>query len=452
MIVMKFGGTSNQDAAAMRRVVKIVHEHRSQAPVVVISAIAQATNQLEMIARTAATGDREGAEEILTDLFARHGTIIDNLLTSRANAREIEGIIHEYVSEIKILVQGVAALRELTPRTTDAICSYGERLSSRIVAAALRESGLDAVWIDAKEFMITDDRFGNARPLMSHTSRLLHSTVLPLLEQGRIAVTQGFIGITQTGRYTTMGRESSDYSASIIGAGLNARLVQIWTDVDGILTADPRIVEGVRKINEISFEEAFELSYFGAKVLHPSTMVPVMEKKIPVQILNSTQPGSGTLVSIMDDSSPRVRSIVVKDNVVALRCAPHERNDQYLFWEGIYNVLNRNGIPLSAIATSEYGFIGIFDERYLTDGLQGELQTLGTTSVEKGLSSLCIVGSRLPEVKALMASVFAALGSATVRMISFGASERSLLLLLQSENIKGEVQAVHRALFAAGTA
>ncbi|HEX9657788.1 MAG TPA: aspartate kinase [Bacteroidota bacterium] len=447
MIIMKFGGTSNQDAAAMRRVVRIVHDHRSQSPVVVISAIAQATNQLEMIAHTAATGDREGAEKILTDLFARHGTIIDNLLTSRANAKEIEGIIHDYVSEIKILVQGVASLRELTPRTTDAICSYGERLSSRIVAAGLQEAGLDAEWIDAKEFMITDDHFGNAHPLMAQVAQLLHTTIHPLLEQGKIPVTQGFIGVTQSGRYTTMGRESSDYSASIIGAAMDAKVVQIWTDVDGILTADPRIVEGTQKLNEISFEEAFELSYFGAKVLHPSTMLPVMEKKIPVQILNSNRTGSGTLVKVMDESRPRISSIVVKQNVCALRCSPRERHDQYMFWESIYRVLNRNGIPLGAIATSEYGFIGIFDECLLGDGLQGELQTVGMISIEKGFSSICIVGNRLQEVPRLLSSLFVSLGTSNVRMISYGASDRSLLVLLQSENVKEVVQAIHDALF-----
>ena len=291
MIVMKFGGTSNQDAAAMRNVIRIVKSHLARKPLVVISAIARATNELEQVARTAAAGREGEANAILDRLIIRHKGIAHDLVASRDRVQALENILDEAYASLQRLVQGLSIVRELTPRMTDAICCYGERLSSAIVAAGLAEQDVPSVWVDAKEFMTTNDRFGSATPLMDIVTDRLNTRVAPLVRDGKTPVTQGFIGVTLDGAYTTMGRESSDFSASIIGAAMRAELVQIWTDVDGILTADPTVVKGTRVVQEMSFDEAFELSWFGAKVLHPNTMLPLLEQQIPLEIRNSRNNG-----------------------------------------------------------------------------------------------------------------------------------------------------------------
>jgi aspartate kinase len=453
MIVMKFGGTSNQDAAAMSNVIRIVKAHLAEQPVVVISAVAKATNELEETARTAARGDETGAISIITRLFERHNSIIDNLIRSRDSAKELESVFYNHLAEIKTLIKGIAILRELTPRTMDAICSYGERLSSRIVAAGLREAGVDAVWVDAKEFMTTDDKFGCAQPLMDEVTKNLESRIRPLLNKGKTPVTQGFIGVTFGGAYTTMGRESSDYSASIIGAAMNAIKVQIWTDVDGILTADPRIVQSTKKLKHLSFEEAFELSYFGAKVLHPATMLPVIEKRIPVQILNSRREGTGTLVDM--SSGPEghdiLKSVAYKKNLTLVSVAPHKRFNQYVFWEGVFSVLTQAGIATGMMATSEYSVAFTVESSVDTNALKAQLEEFGNVSVSPDKASLCLVGKGLRGRAGVADRIFLPLSDLRVYMVSFGASDLNLTLLIDEEHVSQALNRLHKEFFNSAT-
>ena len=208
MIVMKFGGTSNRDAAAMTNVLRLITAHLSERPFVVISAIANATNDLEEAARTAASGDRAHGEEILLRMHARHLAIVDALVKDPMRAGNLAGAFSGYLKELTTLLHGLAILRELTPRTMDAICSYGERFSSRIIAAGLQEGGVDAVWVDAKDFMLTDGNFGRALPVMDAVQANLTRVVVPLLERRQVPVTQGLIGVTASGAYTTQGSTS----------------------------------------------------------------------------------------------------------------------------------------------------------------------------------------------------------------------------------------------------
>jgi aspartate kinase len=454
MIIMKFGGTSNQDAAAMSNVIRIIKAHLAEQPIVVISAIARATNELEESARAAARGNEEVAGSIVTGLFERHNTIIDNLITSTQVAGELEAVFYNHLAEIKALVKGIAILRELTPRSLDAICSYGERLSSRIIAAGLKEAGVDSVWIDAKDFMITDDNFGRAQPMMERVTANLEAKVSPLLDQGKTPVTQGFIGATATGSYTTMGRESSDYSASIIGAALNADRVQIWTDVDGILTADPRVVRTTKKLKRLSFEEAFELSYFGAKVLHPATMLPVIEKKIPVQILNSKREGTGTLVDVDQEREiPQdiLKSVAYKKNLSLLTVTPHKRFSQYVFWEGIFSVLTQSGIATGMMATSEYSLAFTVDGKADVHALKHQLDELGSVSLAQGKATLCLVGKGLRGRAGLADRIFKPLSDLKIYMVSYGASDLNLTLLIDEENVPNALNRLHKEFFDSAT-
>lgn len=449
MIVMKFGGTSNQDAAAMSNVIRIIKTHLTEQPVVVISAIAKATNELEEAARTAAFGNEDGAISMITRLFERHNGIIDNFIRSREAASELESIFYNHLSEIKALLKGIAILRELTPRTQDAICSYGERLSSRIIAAGLKEEGVESVWVDAKDFMITDDNFGAAQPVTEHVTRQLESKILPLLKQGKTPVTQGFIGVTASGAYTTMGRESSDYSASVIGAAMNAAKIQIWTDVDGILTADPRIVRRTKKLNRMTFEEAFELSYFGAKVLHPATMLPVIEKKIPVQILNSKREGTGTMVDMIPvlDEKDVLKSVAYKNDLALISVVPHKRFNQYLFWEGIFNVLTQAGITTGTMATSEYSVAFTVDGKVDASALKGQLEEFGVVHVLPGKASLCLVGKGLRGRRGVADRIFKPLSDLRIYMVSFGASDLNLTLVIDEESVPHALNRLHQEFF-----
>ena len=451
MIVMKFGGTSNRDAAAMANVLRIITAHLSERPFVVISAIASATNDLEESARTAASGDSARGEEILMRLHARHLAIVHALVKDSVRAGSLSAAFDRYLKELTTLLHGLAILRELTPRTMDAICSYGERFSSRIIAAGLEEGGVDAVWVDVKDFMLTDGNFGRALPVMDAVTSNLVRIVVPLLERRQVPVTQGFIGVTSSGEYTTMGRESSDFSASIIGAAMDAERVQIWTDVDGILTADPRMVSGVRKVRHMSFDEAFELSYHGAKVLHPNTMLPLLEKNIPVEIRNSRRKeGTGTLIDQAGPAAagvPSVKSISFSSDVTVISVSPGTRTNQYLFWEGIFSVLSGSGIDVRTVTTSEYRIAFTVAGSYERSAVIPRLEVFGPVTVLPGQASLCIVGSGLREWAEFAGRVFGALKGVKTSLIAYGASGLNMTVVVERRALEDALVRLHAEFF-----
>jgi aspartate kinase len=266
-------------------------------------------------------------------------------------------------------------------------------------------------------------------------------------------VTQGFIGVTRNGAYTTMGRESSDYSASIIGAAMDAEKVQIWTDVDGILTADPRVVKETRKVRQMSFEEAFELSYFGAKVLHPNTMLPVIEKRIPVQIINSKNSKSlGTVIDVISSSpaAPIVKSIAYKKGVTVITVSPDKRLGQYLFWESVFSILGQYGIDAGLTATSEYSIALAVEAKSDVARLQDELANHGKVRVLTGKGSLCLVGEGLRESAGVANRVFQALAGVNITMVSFGASGLNISIVIDEEQVEDAVHQLHQEFFERG--
>ncbi len=449
MIVMKFGGTSTQDAAAISNVVRIVREHLTQKPVVVISAIAQATNFLEQAGKLAAEGKGPEARAKLGQLFDRHYAILDTLVRDKNRHTALRTTISGSLSELEELVKGISILRELTPRTLDSLFCYGELLSSRLVCAALQEAGTDAEWVDTKDFMVTDEDFNRAMPMMEVVTERLKAVALPILARGGVPVTQGFIGVTANGRRTTMGRESSDYSASIIGTALQASDIQIWTDVDGVLTADPRVVDHPKKIKLLSFEEAFELSYFGAKVLHPNTMLPAMEKNIPIHIYNSKNyPQSGTRVERkIDGQATMVKSVAYKGDMAFAVVTPHKRYSQYIFWEHVQNLLTKLGIVASMSVTSEYNYAFVFEEKQYSVALEHELSSIGNVSVTKREGIICIVGSNIRHSKGILNRLFQVLSPFGIDLVSFGATESSISLLMDKANIPDAVRKIHQEFF-----
>ena len=451
MIVMKFGGTSNQDAAAMRNVIRIVKSHLARKPLVVISAIARATNELEQVARIAAAGREGEANAILDRLIIRHKGIAHDLVASRDRVQALENLLDEAHGSLQRLVQGLSIVRELTPRMTDAICCYGERLSSAIVAAGLAEHDVPSVWVDAKEFMTTNDRFGSATPLMDIVTDRLNTRVAPLVRDGKTPVTQGFIGVTLDGAYTTMGRESSDFSASIIGAAMRAELVQIWTDVDGILTADPTVVKGTRVVQEMSFDEAFELSWFGAKVLHPNTMLPLLEQQIPLEIRNSrNSDAGGTRVLPEKDVSPQpapLKSITFLKGLTVFTVRPLKRFDRYLVWDGVFSTLSRLGLQADMSVTSEYSLAFAVKGLKDPESLVRELAEFGTVHTQRNAASITLVGEGIRTDPTFVTRVFHALADTPVSMITFGASKLSLTVVLEDERVAAAVNLLHEGFF-----
>ncbi|HTK81399.1 MAG TPA: aspartate kinase, partial [Bacteroidota bacterium] len=346
---------------------------------------------------------------------------------------------------------------ELTPRTKDSFYSYGELLSSRIVAAVLNEEGIEAQWIDTKEFMITDENFNSAMPRMEIVSERLPAIVDPLIKKRIVPVTQGFIGSTPSGRRTTMGRESSDYSAAVIGAVVNADDIEIWTDVDGVLSADPRVVGSPLKVKVLTFDEAYELSFFGAKVLHPNTMLPAIEKNIPIHVYNSRRPErSGTSVmpatsAAVASSRPVVKSVAYKKNIVVISVKPSKRFSQFIFWEHLTSILTKHGVEVSLSASSEYNIVFAFDRKYYTESIMHEMSNLGLVEVLTGKAILCLVGMNIQSDHELLKKLFASIEPAAASMVSFGATSSSVSLVVDEEHVLDAVKRLHSAFFPANT-
>ena len=445
MIVMKFGGTSTQDAAAMYNVAAIVKTRRERSPIVVISAIAQATNALENAGRLASEGRDDEALELLRTLIRRHSAIIQERIKNTERRAQLDEILTVAMGELEQLVRGVSILGELTPRTKDAFYSYGELLSSRIVAAVLQEEGVEAQWIDTKEFMITDENFNSATPRMEIVGERLHAIVLPLIKKGIVPVTQGFIGSTPSGRRTTMGRESSDYSAAVIGAAVAADDIEIWTDVDGVLSADPRVVGSPLKVKVLTFDEAFELSFFGAKVLHPNTMLPAIEKNIPIHVYNSRRPErSGTSVT---SAAPASGASVVKS--VAYSKVLKKK------------VASVNKTPILPTIQSPHDLPGLSLPQL--ERLAAEMRevlcnlvscrsahfasNLGVVEVLTNKAILCLVGMNIQSDRQLLKKLFAAIEPAAATMVSFGATSSSVSLVVDEEHVLDAVKSLHAAFF-----
>ena len=332
MIVMKFGGTSVESAEAIQRVTGIVKSRLDRRPIVVVSAMGKTTNRLLKIADLAVSGQRDEALRELMSLRDFH-----------LRESGMERTVDEHFQELSELVKGLAVLGELTPRSIDAISSFGERLSSLIVTNYFQHHGLSAVHVDSRKVIVTDRRHTQAIPLFDQTYAKLATTIPPLAKQ-HVVVMGGFIASTEDGVTTTLGRGGSDFTASIVGAGIGAEEIQIWTDVDGMLTADPTVIPGAHRVKVISFTEAAELAYFGAKVLHPATVMPAIDRNIPVMILNSRRPQvEGTRIqSATVPSKNVVKSIACKGKVMVLNIRSTRMFMAHGFMRRIFEVFDRN--------------------------------------------------------------------------------------------------------------
>ena len=447
MIVMKFGGTSVESAAAIKRVAGIVKAREARHPVVVVSAMGKTTNKLLAIAAAAIAGRKEEYIPQLHDLRDFHSREARQL-ASLDERVEVDRFLDEHFQELTELVKGLAVLGELTPRSVDAISSYGERLSSFIVALAFRHFGLQAVHVDAREVMITDARHTQAAPDFPETYKRLAGRIPPLAKDA-VVVMGGFIGSTLQGVTTTLGRGGSDFTAAIVGAGIDAEEIQIWTDVDGMLTADPTILKGGHRVKTISFAEAAELAYFGAKVLHPATVVPAMEKNIPVLILNSRRPEvEGT--SIVAEAVPcsnTAKSIACKRKITLVNIHSTRMLMAHGFLRRIFEVFDRFQTPVDMVATSEVSVSLTIDNCSRLDAILAELGQFSETVIEQDQVIVCLVGENIRFTPGVARRVFNGLEGINIRMISQGASLLNISFVVSEADLFKTVSALHTEFF-----
>jgi aspartate kinase len=448
---MKFGGTSVADPDAIARLIEIVrqqlHKDPRSAPVVVVSALAGVTDTLVSIAQLAEDGAADRAATELRTLLDRHLSVATAVTTSHQDA-VLDDVRREF-EELIGLVHALAVLREVSPRSRDAVLAVGEVVSSRIVAAAFEDHDIPAAWIDARTVLVTDAEHTGAAPDMDATGARAMERLAPVIRDGRVAVLGGFIGATAAGITSTLGRGGSDYSAAIFGACLDVDEIQIWTDVDGMLTADPRIVPQPRLVPRLSFAEASELAYFGAKVLHPSTILPAVKKNIPVRILNSRRPGnSGTLITA--DAAPangQLTAIACKRDVTVIDITSTRMLMAHGFLRRLFEVFERFKTAVDVVTTSEVSVSVTVDDIRRLDAILDNLHTFAEASCERDMAIICAVGENLRADATLFARAVTSLDRIPLRLVSQAASRRNITFVLRDSDVPHAMMRLHESFF-----
>ncbi|HZR55708.1 MAG TPA: lysine-sensitive aspartokinase 3 [Terriglobales bacterium] len=449
MVIMKFGGTSVEDASAIRRVAGIVRSRRKRNPVVVVSAMAKITDQLAAMGQKAASGDCDSSLALLPSIRERHIAAANDLLGKKSSA--VAKQIHALVAELENFLRGIAAVKELSARSNDYLLSFGELLSSQVVAAAFPALGLDAEWVDSRKCLVTNGNHTRALPIMDETRKRSQVKIASICKDGRIPVMGGFIASTLEGITTTLGRGGSDYSAAIVGAALDAASIEIWTDVEGMMTTDPRICPNARTIPRISFNEAAELAYFGAKVLHPATLLPAIHKNIPVYVLNSRNIKSkGTRITEHAPSNGAMfRAITAKTGVSIVNVVASRGVMVHGFLRSVFEALDLHGSSVDIVAISEVSMSFTMDTKRLPKALIADLEKIAEVNCDDQQAIVCLVGEDIHGVPGIAASVFNTIAKAgvNIRMISQGASELNISFVIKESDVPQAVRHLHARFF-----
>lgn len=446
--VMKFGGTSVGDVAAFERVVGIVSAQLDKKPIVVVSAMTKVTDALLKAFETAKKDDCEGAIESLNPHFARHEEVSRTFLNEKQQAAFAEEL--NYAKEELADLLKRASRRSLPLQMLkDAIVSYGEQLSSRLLAEVLKARGVRARHLDSRRLIVTDDEYGAAQPIWDETEKLLKLELEPEIEAGEVPVMGGFIAASKNGETTTLGRGGSDYSAAIVAAALKARELQIWTDVTGVLTCDPRIAPEAGTIPVLSYEEAAELSYFGAKVLHPKTIQPAVDYAIPVRVCNTFEPEIiGTMVLAETEKAPSlIKSIAHKNGITILRISSARMLGSYGFMAALFQIFERYRTVIDVISTSEVSVSLTLDDTTSLEQIVNELKRLGDVEIEPGNAVICVVGEGLRGSSGVASKVFSTIEDINVSLISHGASSVNLTFVVKENRVNEVIKRLHDTFF-----
>jgi aspartate kinase len=447
VIVVKFGGTSVGDAEAIQRAAEIVEGRLDRQPAVVVSALGGATNSLLAIGEQSSKGHLIGALRGVETLRERHFQQCEKLLGTSAEASEVAAEMSATFDELASLAEALSVLGHATPRSFDAIAAFGEQLSSHLVASFFKLRGLPAEHVDARDIFITDNNFMLAEPQTDAIAEGARDLVQPLIQDGKVPVMGGFIGRTTDGITTTLGRGGSDYTASLLGAALHAEAIEIWTDVDGMLTADPRVVKGSKLIEQIRFDEASELATFGAKVLHPNTIAPAVRLGIPVYIYNSRNPkGKGTRITF-DAPRRAVSAIAGKSGITLVKVTAPKMLFARGFLRRVFEIFEKNGISVDVVATSEVSVSVTVDDPSGLESLVVDLSQLGDVSVERDRAIVAVVGAAISEDSGAMGRAIGALDGIKVHMMSLSATGINLTVIVDGEQLNPAIARLHDAFF-----
>jgi len=447
-IVMKFGGTSVADARAFESVAQIIAAHIGLRPVVIVSAMSGMTDALVTSADYAEKGRVSTAVASLDEVFRRHRIVAKEILGNEHSADAIARI-DKMAADIARILQRIHQEPAERKSLRDELLSSGEMLSSDLLARTLPKQGVMAQHVDPRQCILTSDEHGCAAPSLAETFLKTEAVLAPFLETGVIPVLGGFVGATAKGATTTLGRGGSDYSAALVGAALGASEIQIWTDVTGVLTADPRVVPAAQTVQRLSYGEAAELAYFGAKVLHPKTIQPAIEGAIPVRICNSRAPEEpGTLVCAQTETSPHtVKAIAHKAGLTTVQITSARMLGAYGFLRALFEIFERHRTAVDVVTTSEVSVSLSLDDASALPAMVPELEELGNVRIEKGRAIICVVGEGLGRTPGIAARVFSTISDINVTLISQGASSINLTFAIEEEHVNQAVLRLHEAFF-----
>ncbi len=442
IIVSKFGGTSMGDYAAMINAATICRERHSS--IVCVSATSGTTDKLIQIAKTAATGNAGECEKLIFQMRERHMALLEQV---PAHGSESSNILMSYFSELELLVQGLTLLKELTPRAYDLILSFGERMSSVIFTEVMKAQmpTKNVQLLDARTIIKTDSNFGRATPQID----LIEKAAKELkLSQTTVYVTQGFIGSDSEGHTTILGRGGSDYSAALFAEGAHADVLEIWTDVAGIATTDPRIVPEAKIIPELSYQEAGEMAQYGAKILHPATIAPAVRRSIPVFVGSTFDKDSaGTWIRTEAQHKPTVRAITKRSDQVLLTLTTPVMLNAYGFMSEIFSIFGRHRISVDCVTTSEISVAVTVDKAVLeNEKFVKDLETVGKLNVETGYALISLIGNELYNRSNLAKTIFSNVEEMNIRMMSLGASPYNFNFLVKEADSKSYIQTLHKTL------
>ncbi|TYP91712.1 aspartate kinase [Fodinibius salinus] len=448
MHVLKFGGTSMGDEDSWRRIIDIIN--RYEKPVIVVSATARTTRKLVAAAEKALHNLQE-SHEIADNIKQRHKQLITNFFTEFSNKQPTSdkciNWIDNRIDELKDYLTEVHNTQELTAGSKDAISSIGERLSSYLFAKCATASGRPASWIDAADIIRTDSNFGEANPDMDfihqHNNRLID-----ILEEGNIPILGGYYGQDESGRTTTLGFEGSDYTASLIGAALSAEAIEIWTDVSGIFTCDPRLVSQAKSIPQLNFREATELAYFGAKVLHPSTTKPASLNDIPIRVKNIFAPeDAGTVISGDNQTDNGVKAMTSKQDCSILTITSSQTVMGYEFLAGVFDILRWHHLPVDVVTTTEASVSITIGNGHNLDEAAEQLRTFGTVDIINKQGIISLVGCPQKDMQSLIDNVLSSLDTDAVNLVSYSKSKGNLNIVTDEHLIESSVKTIHKRLF-----
>lgn len=446
VVVMKFGGTSVEDAQAIRHLIGIVRSRLHEAPIVVVSALAGVTDQLLESAKAAAGGHLGEALALARNLYVRHEDLADSFVEGSSSSALNHELRVEF-GELESRLHDLEEIRQLEPKSQDHLLSFGERLSSKLVTESLHAARVNAAHVDAANCIVTDGKHGQANPLLEETNQRLQFALTPLLEKGLVPVMGGFIASTSDGVPTTLGRGGSDFSAAIVGAALSAARIEIWTDVDGIMTTDPKLCPEARVIPKISFDEAAEMAHLGAKVLHPATLGLAIRANIPVHILNSRRPdATGTKISARARSGNVVTAITAKKNVAAVEIEFQQTVDSELL-RSVYGAFNENSCPVNMMTASLERMSLIVGSTEPLNRIASALRDVAQMRWENHRALVCLVGDNIRRQPQVASRVFNAVSDMEVRVLCQDASNRTISFLVEESKVEESVQRLHGVFF-----